>query len=352
MRLMKSFLNDFVQPFRKQGFGSALSLRPLMSVVAVLAIASKLPAQELSDPVVLIVELNDTATYRGDTSDYTKLGTIPGPTTGISRAFQQGVNIGDIRSVNGQPEKGLWVRTFNPAGQWLAKPGPGQFITDMTSGPTSQSAFNFLLPDGTWIGSLFDQAQDPGPCVITGGGGAFLGIVGERRGLDTLLPERAAASQSEDPSMRRTIGGGKSRFRFILYPRTRPAVQVTANGPAISHSDYSPVTAANPARPGELLILAATGLGPVKPSLDPPGSVEFSGPPYQEVNSPVTVVFNGKELPVVNKIGWPGQRNVYWVDFQVPSDAASGTATLQLTAAWIPGPTVTIPVSTLPIGAR
>src|SRR5262249_27262031 len=97
-------------------------------------------------------------------------------------------------------------------------------------------------------------------------------------------------------------------------------------------------------RPGELLILAATGLGPVRPALLPPGAVEFSGPPYQEVNSPVTVIFNGKELPVINKIGWPGQKALYWVDFQVPSDANSGTVPLQLTAAWIPGPAVNIPV--------
>jgi len=138
----------------------------------------------------------------------------------------------------------------------------------------------------------------------------------------------------------------------VLYPRTRPAIQVTADGPAISHADYSPVTPANPARPGELLILAATGLGPVKPNLDPPGSIQFSGPPYQMVNSPVTVIFNGKELPVSNKLGWPGTKNLYWVDFQVPPDAGSGTATLQLTAAWIPGPSVTLPVSALRIGAH
>ena len=352
MRLMKSFLNDFVQPFRKQGFGSALSLRLLTSVAAVLAIAPKLPAQGLGDPVVLTLDLSDTATYRGDTSDYTKLGTLAGPTTGISRPFQQGVNLGDIRAVNGQPVKGLWLRTFNPAGQMLPTPASGQFVADVAASAASMCFFNIVLPDGTWVGSLFDIAHDP-PAPshsVMGGGGAFLGVVGEHGGQD-LVPARVA-SQAEDPSKRRVLGGGKSQARFILYPRTRPAIQVTANGPAISHADYSPVTAANPARPGELLILAATGLGPVKPNLDPPGSIEFSGPPYQEVNSPVAVVFNGKELPVVNKIGWPGQRNVYWVDFQVPSDAASGTATLQLTAAWIPGPTVTIPVSTLPIGAR
>jgi uncharacterized protein (TIGR03437 family) len=96
--------------------------------------------------------------------------------------------------------------------------------------------------------------------------------------------------------------------------------------------------------PNRCLILAATGLGPVKPSLLPPGAVEFSANPVQEVNAPVSVVFNGKDQPVISKIGWPGQKAVYWVDFQVPSDATTGNATLQLVSAWIPGPTVTIPV--------
>jgi uncharacterized protein (TIGR03437 family) len=322
---------------------------PIMFVIAPI-----LPAQELADPVTFTLDLSDTVTYRGDTSDYTKLGTVAVPTTGISRAFQLGVNVGDIRAVNGQPAKGIWVRKFNPAGQWLPTPAPGQFVSDTTSGPTGECVFNILSADGAWIGALFDRHQDPtGPAhFIVAGGGAFLGVVGEHRLIETIVPERAAASQVEDPSMRRILGGGKSRLIFTLYPRVRPAVQVTPNGPAISHADYSPVTAANPARPGELLIVAATGLGPVKPNLEPPGSIEFSGPPYQEVNSPVTVVFNGTELPVSNKFGWPGQKNDYWIDFQVPSDAPSGVSTLQLIAAWIPGPTVTLPVSALPMGVK
>jgi uncharacterized protein (TIGR03437 family) len=322
-------------------------------LIVIALLATTTTAQELADPVVLTIDLENDTVYRGDTSDFTKLGTLPGPTTALSRSFQMGVNIGDIRAVNGQPAKGLWVRTFNPAGQWLAAPSPGQFIADMTAAPVGQCVFNLLTADGTWIGSLFDIHQDPpsGGHILIGGGGAFLGVTGEHR-MEGVAFGRPAASQSEDPSMRRINGGGKDRARFVLYPRTRPAVKVTAHGPAITHQDYVPVTAANPARPGELLIIAATCLGPVKPNLDPPGSIVFSGPPYQEVNSPVSVVFNGTELPVKNKFGWPGQKNVYWVDFQVPSDAPSGVSTLQLIAAWIPGPTVTLPVSALPIGAQ
>jgi len=182
---------------------------------------------------------------------------------------------------------------------------------------------------------------------LMGGLGAFAGVTGIKI-MEVLVPSRAA-SMSEDPSKRRVNGGGgKVRATFYLYPQFRPTVQMTPSGAAIAHMDYSPVTAANPARPGELLIIAATGLGPVKPGIQPPGAVQFSGPPYQEINSPVSVTFNGKELPVINKIGWPGQRNLYWIDFQVPSDAGTGTATLQLTAGWIPGPVVSIPVGQRP----
>ncbi len=317
-----------------------------LPLVALLAITRALPAQELSDPVVLIVEVADVTTYRGDTGDYTKLGTVPGPTMGISRPFQQGLNIGDIRSVSGQPVKGLWIRTFNPAGQMLPVPVPGQFIADMETSATSQCVFNILLPDGTWVGSLFDRAHDPpGPGhYIVGGGGAFTGVIGEHRLMENLAPQRAAASVSEDPSMRRIHGGGRIRLRFILYPRSRPTVQVNATGPAIFHEDFSQVTAARPARAGEILIVRATGLGPTKPALDPPGARRFSADPLEEVNSPIDVTVNGAQAVVLNKAGWPGETNVYRVDFRVPDGIPAGTGAVRLTAAWIPGPEVTIPV--------
>jgi hypothetical protein len=47
---------------------------------------------------------------------------------------------------------------------------------------------------------------------------------------------------------------------------------------------------------------------------------------------------------VLNKIGWPGQTDGYRVDIRVPAGTSTGMASVQLTAAWIPGPTVAIPV--------
>ena len=43
-------------------------------------------------------------------------------------------------------------------------------------------------------------------------------------------------------------------------------------------------------------------------------------------------------------IGFPGVVDGYQVDVQVPSDAARGIATVEVTAAWIQGPAVSLPI--------
>jgi hypothetical protein len=303
-------------------------------------------AQTMDEPVVLTIDVENAVIYRGTVFDASKIAKDPGPTRSVNQAFVDGINIGDIVAVNGKPVKGLWSSSFY-ATPYRAAPQPGQEIADFDLAGTNFCTFQIYDTDGTFLGMIRDSGAGQGHTVV-GALGGFLGVYGDHQGGTTTIPTRQA-SIAEDPANRRKLGGGKMSIIFYLYPRVRPAVLVTANGPAVAHIDYSPVTSSNPARPGETLILAATGLGSVKPNLEPPGTIQFSGQPYQEVNSPVTVVFNGKELPVNNKIGWPGQRTLYWVDFQVPPDASAGTATLQLIATWIPGPTVSIPVGSLPV---
>src|SRR5439155_9641533 len=101
-------------------------------IVSVFAIARIMPAQELSDPVVLIVEVENGVQYRGDTSDLTRLATVPGSTTGVARTFEQNVQFADIVSVNGKPAKGLWNNNFviTPL---RVSPMPGEPIADLDS---------------------------------------------------------------------------------------------------------------------------------------------------------------------------------------------------------------------------
>jgi uncharacterized protein (TIGR03437 family) len=132
---------------------------------------------------------------------------------------------------------------------------------------------------------------------------------------------------------------------LYLIPMSRPEIQATATGPAVYHAaDFSPVTATSPARGGEILIAGARNLGSTRPELLPPGSRPFKADPIEVVNSPVEVTVNGKEAEVINRVGWPGTYDLYRVDFRVPSGLPPGKATVQLTAAWIPGTPVEIPV--------
>jgi uncharacterized protein (TIGR03437 family) len=110
----------------------------------------------------------------------------------------------------------------------------------------------------------------------------------------------------------------------------------------VFHADFSFVTAAKPAKAGEVLIVQATGLGPTVPGVIPGQPFPTDAPPT--VNSPLDVTVNGQPAEVINKIGWPGLVDTYRVDFRVPESATAGQVLLQLTSAWIAGPTVFIPV--------
>src|SRR5262249_19093567 len=135
---------------------------------------------------------------------------------------------------------------------------------------------------------------------------------------------------------------GTTRHLIQMFPMSRPEIVSTGTGPAIFHADFSPVTAAKPAKAGEVLIVRATGLGPTRPGVD--YGHPFPSDVLQQVNSPIAVLVNGQQAEVTNAIGWPGLVDTYRVDFRVPDGASAGMAGIQLTAAWITGVPVNIPV--------
>ena len=102
------------------------------------------------------------------------------------------------------------------------------------------------------------------------------------------------------------------------------------------------MTAAKPARAGEILTLFASGLGPTRPGVDP--GQPFPADPLQVVNSPIQVFVNGNPADVLYAGGYPGAVDGYQVNFRVPDGATPGQASLRLASAWITGPSVSIPV--------
>jgi uncharacterized protein (TIGR03437 family) len=149
---------------------------------------------------------------------------------------------------------------------------------------------------------------------------------------------------AEDPSNRRLYHqAGIFRFTLHIIPMYVPQIVTTPNGPAVVHSnDFSLVTASKPAAAGEILSLFATGLGPVNPGVDP--GQPFPSSPLAAVNSPVGVTVNGKPAEVLAAVGYPGAVDGYQINFRVPDGATPGLASIQLTSAWIAGPSVNIPV--------
>jgi uncharacterized protein (TIGR03437 family) len=306
-----------------------------------------------SAQTLLTVEVKNYVPYHIDVPDPATFASNPGITPGTPRVFQRFVFIGDIVSVNGQPAKGIWTATVVTL-QTSLTPTAKQAIADGVRNNIIEMYFDLMQADGTPIGTIMTSGLTRGspapgaPLVqtgdsiaIVGGTGAFLGLRGQAGMIDAGSPRQASAV--EDPANRRINGGANRSYVLHVIPMLRPEVAITSNGPAVTHSgDFSLVTASKPAAPGEILSLFATGLGPTKSGVDP--GQPFPSKALAVVNSPLQVTVSGKPAEVLGAVGYPGSVDSYQVNFRLPADTPKGTASIQVIAAWIAGPPVSITV--------
>ena len=313
-------------------------------------------AAQVTPATILEIDVHNIVGYSADVFDPSKFASDPNRTTpGAVRNFGFLVAVGDIVLVNGRPAKGTVViqsrlLSLSPT------PNPGQAIADIVRGQIAEILFEIQQVDGTPVGSihslglaggggLVGAPAGIGNFTIAGGTAAFLGARGQivGRAFPGVMPARNA-SVTEDPERRRNLAAGeRAQYAVQLIPMTRPEILVTPTGPAVTHSsDFSLVTASKPARPGEILSLFATGLGPAR-AVDP--SKPFPADPLAVVNSPVEVMVDGRPAELLAAVGYPGTLDRYQVNFRIPAETASGSAAIQLSAAWITGPEVRIPVS-------
>ena len=313
---------------------------------------------QVAPPTILQVDVENQVSYVEDTTDVTKFASLPNITpAALSKNFFTSVLIGDIVAVNGQPAKGTIVFHLRKLGL-TPTPNPGDSIADVGRGTIEVAVIEIQTSDGTPVGSLMSiglggagapspgapVAQTQGNNAIVNGTGAFLGAHGLKGQavLPNAIPVRQA-SIAEDPANRRKNGGGSSRFLLTVIPNSVPQIVATSSGPAVTHSsDFSFVSASKPAAPGEILSAFVTGLGPTRPGVDP--GKPFPASPLVAVNSPVDVAVNGRPADVLAAVGLPGAVDGYQVNFRIPPDTAKGPATIQVSAAWIAGPAVSIPI--------
>jgi uncharacterized protein (TIGR03437 family) len=315
-----------------------------------LGLAGCFPA---SAQALLTIDVENYVPYHNDLADPAMFASNPNTTEGTVRVFQRFVFIGDIVAVNGQPAKGIW--TARATNVLLSPtPPPKQGIADEVRANIIEMYFDLMQADGTPVGTLIStgltrgspppgapRIQTGDTMAIVGGTGAFLGVRGQAGVIDLGSPRQA--SMLEDPANRRVNGGAKRSYVLHLIPMTLPEIAVTAAGPAVVHSsDNILVSAAKPARAGEILTLYATGLGPTRPGVDPGNAFPLNG--LQVVNSPIQILLNGRPAAVLYAGGYPGAVNGYQVNFRMPDNASPGVAALSLSAAWISGSEVRIAV--------
>jgi hypothetical protein len=325
------------------------------------------PVHGQAPAATLVVELQNVVEYQVDTSDLSKWGTNPNITkgsilqgTGVGCSGVSAYAYGDIVSVNGTPARGTYVARALSA---CLSPAPAaglNMIGDISANSLRDETYYILSSDGvTPIGAIMDNGLNgsvspspPGPpagpqnFAIVGGTGAFLGARGQKGNGNSRLSSTTlarTASITEDPANRRQNGGGHLGSLLYVIPMSWPTIVTSAGGPAITHSsDFSLVSTSKPAAAGEVLSLFATGLGPTRPGLAP--GQPFPSSPLAVVNSPVDVTVNGKPAEVLSAVGYPGAVDGYQVNFRVPSDTPKGSASIQVSAAWIPGTPVSIAV--------
>jgi hypothetical protein len=255
-------------------------------------------------PPVTIMEIlvENTVMYVHDSGDQPRIASTPTVVPLASeaqRAFKLVAGFGDIVAVNGKPARGSWaVRTL----MYYCGTGytPGRMIADISCGCAHDEFFAIQQADGTPVGSIVVIGYGGGPpepgaptmltattTAVAGGTGPFLGARGQAGWARYAegAPMWRWASMLEDPANRRVNGGGRYRSIIHLIPMTLPEVLTGATGPSVFHADdFSRVTAEKPTRAGELLVMSVSGLGPVRPNLDP-GKPSPPGRPARSTRS-------------------------------------------------------------------
>jgi uncharacterized protein (TIGR03437 family) len=123
----------------------------------------------------------------------------------------------------------------------------------------------------------------------------------------------------------------------------QPGMAVLTDGSVIAqHLDYSLVTASNPAKPGETLIIYLAGMGPTNPAVK-------SGDPtpldYVLVTNQPTVTVDGQSASVGFAGLTPTGVGLYQIAFTVPSNARSGSLDLVVSQGGVFSNTTKLPVA-------
>ena len=142
--------------------------------------------------------------------------------------------------------------------------------------------------------------------------------------INFLVPSTEIAGSSSVRVVRQSITGPTVSVTLV---DSAPALFPDANNYAIAadyNNAYALCTAATPAKPNDLIVLYATGLGRTQPNPDP-GEIPTSAAPIVNASS-LQVLLDGKPVPAsfINYAGiTPGYAGLYQVNFFLPGDVGA-----------------------------
>jgi len=110
---------------------------------------------------------------------------------------------------------------------------------------------------------------------------------------------------------------------------------------AALHADFRLVAPADPARPGETILLFLTGLGPLVPD---PGTNRPGPIPPARTSIRPTVLFDGSPVNDFGGFYAPGLAAAYQINFTVPDDATTGNHEISVVSGAESSQTVLLPV--------
>ena len=242
---------------------------------------------------------------------------------------------------------GLSAAGVTNAASFVTGLAPGSISTifgnGFTEDPGIQAATSFPLP--TEIG---------GVSVMVDGTAAPLLAVANVNGIQQInfvAPWFLSPSGSPPTtSVTVAVNGVSSMTVWAPVLDYQPALYLLdGKHAATQHSaDFSTITSANPAKPGEVVVLYGNGLGLVQPAVAM-GAAAPSNPPATTVVNPV-VNIGGAQAGVLFSGLAPGFAGLYQLNVRVPEDAPAGDQDVVVTVQTPQGPQAR-PAAKLSIGS-
>lgn len=153
--------------------------------------------------------------------------------------------------------------------------------------------------------------------------------------FELTAPQQSAAVAS--------VNGALSNVITVTVVPVQPGIAVRTDGTAeAQHLDYSLITSASPAKPGETVIIYLAGMGATNPSV---ASGVPTPPQLVPTVVPATVTLDSQNAFIVYAGLTPTGIGLYQIDFTVPMNARSGNLNVIVTQNGVSSNTAILPVS-------